>query len=106
MLQVFDAFDESPYEIRPEEKEVIYASLRPKSCESDSRETDEMNPYASVNKVVGEESPYRNLLQENAPSSGSALEIQLTCGRLEVAEEESRGHRSPSPPIETSLTVL
>ena len=105
MLQVFDATDDSPYEIRSQEKEVVYASLRPKSSESDSRETDEMNPYASVNKVVGDESPYRNL-QENAPSSASALEIQLTCGRLEVSEEESRGHRSPSPPIETSLTVL
>ena len=107
MLQVFDATDDSPYEIRSQEKEVVYASLRPKSSTSDSRETDEMNSYASVNKVfVGDESPYRNL-QENAPSSGSALEIQLTCGRLEVSEEESRGHRSPSPPpIETSLTVL
>ena len=104
-LQVFDATDDSPYEIRSQEKEVVYASLRPKSSESDSRETDEMNPYASVNKVVGEEGPlYRNL-QENAPS-GSALEIQLTCGRLEVSEEESGGRYSPSPPIETSLTVL
>ena len=101
MLQVFDATDDSPYEIRSQEKEVVYASLRPKSSESDSRETDEMNPYASVNKVVGDESPYRNL-----PSSGSALEIQLTCGRLEVSEEESGGRYSPSPPIETSLTVL
>ena len=87
----------------------MYASLRPKSSESELRETDETNPYASVNKVTGDESPYRNLQQDDnddAPS-GSALEIQLTCGRLEVSEqEESRGHRSPSPPIETILTVL
>ena len=103
-LQVFDATDDSPYEIRSQEKEVVYASLRPKSSESNSRETDEMNPYASVNKVVGDESPYRNL-QVGAPS-GSALEIQLTCGRLEVSEEGSRGHSSPSPPIETTSTVL
>ena len=108
MLQVFDASDDSPYEIHSQEKEVIYASLRPKSSKSNSRETDEMNPYASVNKVfVGDESPYRNL-QVDAPSGSALLEIQLTCGRLEVSEEESRGNcRSPSPPpIETVSTVL
>ena len=86
----------------------MYASLRPKSSESELRETDETNPYASVNKDVKDKSPYTNLQRDDGDDapSGSALEIQLTCGRLEVSEEESRGHRSPSPPIETVLTVL
>ena len=70
-----------------------------------------MNPYAAVNKVTVDESPYDNLQRDNAASEGSSecsaldsdREIQLACGSVEVemseiigAEDEEPSSHSPS----------
>ena len=124
LLQFFNPLDDSPDEIRTGE-EVIYSSLRPNShnlsSHSQSGETDNMNPYAAVNKVVVDESPYSNLQRGNGVDSrfpagnlacsalDSGREIQLTCG-IECQMSENIGtEETPSHSLSSqnqSLTML